>query len=121
MSKLERIAEAYKMMAELGYRPAAPSDGFGGITVPLPELELDIEAREYAQRFIAEEDTDRYFAGSTNYTFNRAAVLALEAFRLLNGGSHPDDEQRLKLPAQMLRMAADEYERAVREELPDYE
>ena len=59
MSKLERFAEAYKMMAELGYRPAAPSDGFGGITVPYVELEVDIEAREYAQRFAAEEETDR--------------------------------------------------------------
>src|SRR5947207_2061319 len=86
MSKLERFAEAYKMMAELGYRPAAPSDGVGGITVPYPELEVNIEAREYAERFQAEEESDSYFAGCTDYTFNRAAVLALEAFRLMNGG-----------------------------------
>lgn len=34
MSKLERFAEAYKMMAELADLLVAPSDGFGGITVP---------------------------------------------------------------------------------------
>lgn len=86
MSKLERIAEAYKMMAKLGYRPAAPSDGFGGFTVPHAELDVDTEAREYARRFVAEEDTDSYWAGCTHYEFNRAAVLALEAFRLMNAG-----------------------------------
>src|SRR5687768_16163445 len=111
MSKLERIVEAYKMMAKLGYRPAAPSDGFGGITVPYAELEADIEGREYARRFIAEEDTDYYFAGCTDYTFNRAAVLALEAFRLMNAGTFwgPDDENGPeRLPA-LLRAAAEEY------------
>jgi hypothetical protein len=121
MSKLERLAEAYLMLAELGYRPAAPSDGFGGITVPHAELEVSIEAREYARRFVAEEDSDRYYAGCTDYTFNRAAVLALEAFRLMNGGSfwRHDDERGPKLVPALLRKAAEEYERAVREELPE--
>ncbi len=117
MSKLERFAEAYKMMAELGYRPAAPSDGFGGITVPHAVLEVDIEAREYARRLEIEEDSDHYFAGCTDYTFNRAAVLALEAFRLMNGGRFwgVDTEQGPKLVPALLRRAAEEYERALRE------
>jgi hypothetical protein len=122
MSKLQRIAEAYKMLAELGYRPAAPSDGFGGITVPYAELEVDIEAKEYARRFVAEENTNRYDAGCTAYTFNRAAVLALEAFRLMNSGRFwvldDVDGKGPKLVPALLRKAAEEYERAVREELP---
>jgi hypothetical protein len=117
MSKLERFAEAYRMMAELGYRPAAPSDGFGGIVVPLPELEVSVEAREYAQRFAEEEDSGQFWAGCTDYTFNRAAVLALEAFRLMNGGRPENPEL---VPA-MLRKAAEEYERALREEMPEEE
>ncbi len=86
MSKLERFAEAYKMMAESGYRPAAPSNGMGTIIVPHAELEVDIEARTYAEHFLVEEKTGTYYAGCTDYASNRAAVLALEAFRLMNVG-----------------------------------
>lgn len=120
MSKIERITEAYQMMAELGYRPGAPSDGFGGITVPNAELEVDVEAREYAQRFLAEEESDSYLAGCTDYTFNRAAVLALETFRLMNAGRFWGlEENGPELVAALSRTAAQEYERAVREELPE--
>jgi hypothetical protein len=36
----EQIAVAYRLMSERGhYRPAAPSDGFGNITVPLRQLD----------------------------------------------------------------------------------
>jgi hypothetical protein len=121
MSKLERLADAYKMMAALGYRPAAPSDGFGSITIPEAELEVEIEAREYAHRFVAEEDTDHYFAGCTDYVFNRAAVLALEAFRLMNAGRcwrRGSDTGPELVPAR-LRQAAAEYERALRDEVPE--
>lgn len=116
MSKLERFVEAYKMMAEMGYRPAAPSDGLGGIAVPYAELEVDIEAKEYASRFAAEEDSNTYYAGCTDYRFNRAAVLALEAFRLMNAGMfwRPDQEQGPELVPALLRKAAEEYERALR-------
>ena len=122
MSKQERFAEAYKMLAEFGYRPAAPSDGFGGITVPARELDLDIEAREYARRFEAEEDTDHYFGGCTDYVSNRAAILALEAFRLMNGGRFwdRDDPKGPTIVPGMLRKAAEEYERALREEGQPY-
>jgi hypothetical protein len=119
MSKLQRFAEAYTMMAELGYRPAAPGNGFGGITVPAAELEVSVEAREYATRFAAEENTNEYWAGCTDYTFNRAAVLALEAFRLMNGGRfwNDGDKRGPELVPDLLRLAAEEYERAVREDM----
>jgi hypothetical protein len=107
------------MMAELGYWPAAPSDGCGGITVPSAELEVGIEAREYAQWFAAQEDIGAFPAGCTDYTSNRAAVLAFEAFRLMNAGLFwGSDENGPKLVPTLLRMAADEYERAMREEIP---
>ena len=116
MSARERFAEAYKMLAELGYRPDAPSDGLGNITVPYTELDLDAEAREYARRFEEEEDTGHYWGGCTDYRFNRAAVLALEAFRLMNAGRFwgPDDETGAGLVPALLRKAAEEYERALR-------
>src|SRR6266511_402736 len=109
MSKLERFAEGYRMMAELGYRPAAPSDGLGGITVPDAELEVNIEAREYAQRFLREEESGSYFAGYTDYRSNRAAVLALEAFRLMNAGSFwgLDEQKGPHLVPTLLRKAAE--------------
>jgi hypothetical protein len=118
MSGLERYAEAYVMMADLGYRPAAPGDGYGNITVPTPELETSIEAREYARHFAAEEDGGHYAAGCTDYRFSRAAILALEAFRLCNSGTvgFAGDENAPKLVPALLSRAAEEYERAVREE-----
>ena len=108
------------MMAELGYRPAAPGDGYGNITVPAAELETSVEAREYAARFAEEEDEGRYTAGCTDYRFSRAAILALEAFRLCNSGTvgFSDDEDAPELVPALLRRAAEEYERAVREEVP---
>ncbi len=44
------------MAREARYRPAAPSDGFGNITVPEDELDLDAEARAYAERWSREEE-----------------------------------------------------------------
>jgi hypothetical protein len=111
--KLDEIGAAYRAMAEAGYRPAAPSDGFGNITVPLPETDIDQEIRAYAERFVEEEDSDRYWAGCTHDEFLRAAVWTLEAFRLMNGGRFwGDDPRGPALVPTLLRMAADEYERA---------
>ena len=107
--KWQRMAEAYRGMASLGYRPAAPSDGFGGITVPERELEVAIEGREYGQRFLQEEDEDVYLAGCTDFRSLRAAIWALEAFRLMNAGSFGGET----IVPKLLRMAAEEYERAM--------
>ena len=44
----KQLTEAYwRMAARAHYRPAAPSDGFGGITVPLEDLKTEAEAREW--------------------------------------------------------------------------
>ncbi len=78
----EQIARAYRRMAnEVGYRPAAPSDGFGNITIPAEELDLDAEIETYAMRFIADEDDGR-FLGCANSTEREAMVYLIEAARL---------------------------------------
>jgi hypothetical protein len=64
-----------------------------------------------------EEDEGIYQAGCTDFRFCRAAVLALEAFRLCNGGTIGGSNGPKLVPA-ILRRAAEEYERAVREEMP---
>jgi len=116
-NKLRRLASADMVMAALGYRQQAPSDGFGTITTPLQELDPDYEAVAYARRFIAEEDTDQYWAGCTHFEFNRAAVWALEAFRLMNAGrlwvgeSPKQAEHARGLVPKLLQLSADEYER----------
>lgn len=110
MSNTSRLHEAYKAMVELGYRPAAPSDGVGNITVPVEELQPDIEAREYARRFMRDEDNGgMFFLGCTDYRFVRAVVWTLEAIHLMNAGTIPDET----LVPQLLRMAVHEYEREV--------
>jgi hypothetical protein len=111
--KLDEIGAAYRAMAAAGYRPAAPSNGFGNIVIPLAETDIDQEMRSYAERFVEEEDSDRYWAGCTHGEFLRAAVWTLEAFRLMNGGRFwGTDERGAVLVPTLLRMAADEYERA---------
>lgn len=101
-------------MAELGYRPAASSDGFGNIT---SETQLDEESERYAENFMREEDSDHYFAGCTDARTVKAAVWTLEAFRLINGGQFWSDRpEGATLVPRLLHLAADEYERAVREE-----
>jgi hypothetical protein len=114
VTKQERFAEAYKMLAAPGYRPAAPSDGHGNITAPAEELDLDAEARDYARRFDAMDESMDWVIGCTDYTFNRAFVLALEACRLMCAGTGPGPD----LVPTLLRKAAQEYERAWRDEAP---
>lgn len=108
MTPAQRFADAYRQMAAIGYRPGAPSDGCGHITVPLDELDLDAEAARYARRFIVEEDTRTFWLGVTHYASNRAFVWTVEAARLMCGGAidHPH------LVPELLRMAIAEYEQA---------
>lgn len=94
-------------MASVGYRPAAPSDGLGNIIVPESELDIDVEAWEYGQRFLKEEDECVYWAGCTDFRSLRAAIWTLEAFRLMNAGSFGGEA----IVPRLLRMAALEYER----------
>lgn len=100
----ERLHSAYIDMAyNASYRPRAPSDCWGNITVPLAQLDLDTEADEYAQEWRDEEDTCLFHVGVTDFTLSRPTVFAVEAARLLCAA---DKETSLRL----LRMAVTELE-----------
>ena len=84
---LEQIEDAYRTMAErVRYRPAAPSDGFGNITVPLEDLDLDTEARNYAACWWEQEDECAYVIGCPDYTLRRAMIYLIEAARMCCAG-----------------------------------
>lgn len=86
-SEVERYTEAYKAMAAMPipYRPGAPSDGYGNITVPLDQLDLDTEAFEWADQLSAETDSRTFWIGVPDYRLNRAFVYALEIARACCG------------------------------------
>ncbi len=102
----EQIEDAYRRMAlEVHYRPAAPSDGFGNITIPVDELDLDAEAAQYAHEWWAQEDTGSFTIGCADYPTRKAMIYALEAARLCcAGGNSPEFAERL------LRLALQELE-----------
>jgi hypothetical protein len=101
-----QIGDAYERMAvEARYRPAAPSDGFGNITVPQEELDLEQERWSYAERWWDEEDNFDFFVGCCNGATRPATIFAVEAARNLCCGT-PGDTVALRL----LRMAVQELE-----------
>jgi hypothetical protein len=83
-----RFCEAYLAMAERAkYRPAAPSDGCGHITISAAALaepgRLEREAGQYAAGFLEEEDNRDFRIGCSDYRTNRALVYVIEAARNL--------------------------------------
>jgi hypothetical protein len=99
----EQIAGAYRLMAsKCRYRPAAPSDGFGHITVPASELDLDAECLDYARQWWQEEDDLKFYVGCCNFSTRPATIFAIEAARSLCSGSDGDE-----LARKLLQMALD--------------
>jgi hypothetical protein len=77
-----QIAAVYgRMAAEARYRPAAPSDGFGHITVPAAQLDLDAEKQDYAAAWWGEEDSGSYWLGCADFRHRKTMILAVEAAR----------------------------------------
>jgi hypothetical protein len=112
--RLFRYVQTYLMMADVKYRPGAPSDCFSGaIYLSKEELadedRLYHEAVDYALKFDKDEEEGKFFIGSSNYETNRAFILAIEAARLLN--TSPGNKYALRL----LRMAIEEIENANKE------
>lgn len=100
----QQIRGAYARMAkEARYRPAAPSDGLGNITVPTRDLDLSQEAAVYAEAWRREEQSMDYFLGCPSFDDRPALVFIVEAARLLNGAER-------KGAAHLLRMALRELE-----------
>jgi hypothetical protein len=82
---LEQIMSAYRDMAE-HYRPAAPNDGFGHITVPMDALDLEAEAAAYADSWWREESALSFWTGCCAFQNRRAMVWTIEAARLMCAG-----------------------------------
>ena len=79
------IREAYLAMAKVGYRPAAPGDGCGSISLTRKQLadpaQLEREATGYADSFRKEEDTCRFWIGCADSRRTQALVYTIEAAR----------------------------------------
>ena len=80
-----QIRHTYAHMAEMGYRPAAPSDGFGNITEPLDSLDIDREAMDYAKAWATSEDELNYWIGCPHFEYRPALIYAVEAARVICG------------------------------------
>ncbi len=100
----KQIKDAYRQMAERAhYRPAAPSDGMGNVTVAAEALNLEAEAEAYAQGWQQTEETHAFWVGCCNYPTRPATIYAVEAARSMCGCG---DDVALRL----LRMAVTELE-----------
>lgn len=109
MNANEQIADAYRRMAdEALYRPGAPSDGMGNITVPEEELDMADEIRRFTQSFLRQEKEGMFDLGHPNHDGNGALALATEGARLICGVSYEH-------AARVLRIAAEECERIAAE------
>jgi hypothetical protein len=74
-----QIERAYRLMADAGYRPFAPSDGLGDT------LDIDQEIRNYTVAWWASEDCCDFFIGCCDFKTRTPTILVVEAARLLCG------------------------------------
>jgi hypothetical protein len=87
----EQIRSAYKdMSSQAKYRPAAPSDGLGNITVPIERLSLEREAAAYAKQWWKQEDDFNFFLGCCDFSSRRATIYAIEVARNMCAGRGGD-------------------------------
>lgn len=102
-----QFIDAYKQMAKKAhYRPAAPSDGMGHITVPLAELDLDQEAQEWAGWWAGGREEEMYqVIGCPDFHERAAFAVVIEAAGCLCG-------VRYRPAARLLRLAADMLDKA---------
>lgn len=100
---LQTISTYKRMAKEARYRPAAPSDGCGNISVHSSLLDLNAEALTYAADWLKEEERMDYFLGCPDYLDRPALIFIVEAARALNGVDHG-------LAARLLRLALAEIE-----------
>ena len=106
-SRTAVVEAAYRVMAtDANYRPEAPGDGGGNITVPEDELDLDSEARRYAARFDHDERASNI--GVANYSTIQPTIFATEAARLMCGGRTGND-----VALRLLSMAKDTLDQAL--------
>jgi len=105
----EQIKSAYReMAAKARYRPAAPADGFGNITVPQAQLDLEKEAESYTQSWWKQENSYQFFIGCCDSYTRKAAIYAVEAARNMCAGRFGD-----ACALTLLKMAVAEMERVI--------
>jgi hypothetical protein len=84
---LAQIQAAYRLMATKAlYRPAAPSDGCGNITVPEKYLDLEAEAAQYAENWWNAEEQMAHVTGTCNFSTRAATIFAVEASKNMCSG-----------------------------------
>jgi len=111
----KQIESAYRAMAEKAkYRPAAPSDGMGNISVPLKDLDLPEEAAEYARKWWKEEDKQSFDIGCCDQDTRPATIFAIEAARTMCGGVGGQNIalRLLKMAVADLKMVIEKSDRA---------
>jgi hypothetical protein len=107
---LDQIKSAYREMTKARYRPAAPSDGHGNITIPEEELNLQREADKYARRWWKEEDDRVFSIGCCDFRSRRATIYAVEAAREMCAGMGG-----VQTGLKLLKMAVKEMESVAKE------
>lgn len=110
MKPINRIADAYRQMAaDAKYRPAAPGDGWGGISLDRDQLAdaniLADESLRYAEKLLREEDGHQFWIGCSCFDTVRAFVYTIEAARCLCAGTDFEN-----VAGKLLRMALAELE-----------
>lgn len=102
-----QFIDAYKQMAnEARYRPAAPSDGMGHITVPLAQLDLNKEALEWTGWWLGGREEEAYkLVGCADFHERAALAMVIEAASCLCGVMYRPAARLLRLAADMLDKA----------------
>jgi hypothetical protein len=112
----EQIKKAYRAMTkDARYRPAASSDGMGGISLSLEELKQDTvlekEAATYAKNWRKEEDAYKFWIGCGDAQTRPALVFTIEAARNLCAGRLGDH-----VALRLLKLAVKELEHITKDE-----
>lgn len=98
-----QIRDTYGNMASRArYRPAAPAGPLGEIYMPDAELDIEQEKDDYTAKWWRQEDEGNFFIGCANGSTRPAMIYAVEAARLLCGGSSNDPNA-----LELLRMAVE--------------
>jgi hypothetical protein len=108
---LNQIENAYREMAHKArYRPAAPSDGFGNITVADSSLNLLQEMADYAKQWWTEEDSCNFNIGCCDMSTRPATIFAIEAARQMCSGhlGRPTALRLLHLATEQLKSVMEE-------------
>ena len=93
-----QVEEAYKTMAERArYRPHAPSDGFGNITVPERKLDLPAEIQSYLEEWEKEEDDGSFHLGTVSGDGRKALIFTVEAGTAITSVAYERAEKLLEL------------------------